>query len=53
MGATVIPFEYDEAKAFENGRVAVKKGRNWGYINAGNEIVEPFDSDEDPGMMSV
>ena len=42
----VIPPKYKEARQFEYGMAAVKKGRKYGFINAQDSTVIPFDYDE-------
>ena len=41
----VISPRYEDAAAFSEGLAAVKKDGKWGYINAENEVVVPFQYD--------
>ncbi|MBM4386253.1 MAG: WG repeat-containing protein [Deltaproteobacteria bacterium] len=41
-GAVVIPFRYEEARDFENGKARVKTGGKWIYIDGdGNKTTAP------------
>lgn len=39
---TVIPFEFDRARAFSDGLVAVAKNNKYGFVNKQGQIVIPY-----------
>jgi len=41
-GKVVIPFEYEDARDFSEGYVAVCKDGKWGYIDRNNNIIVDF-----------
>ena len=41
-GKTVIPFQYDNMRRYNEGLCAVELNGKWGYINKQNEVVIPF-----------
>ncbi|MDR1465366.1 MAG: WG repeat-containing protein [Oscillospiraceae bacterium] len=45
-GNLVIPCEYSEAAAFENGYARVEKDGKWGVIDKTGKVVVPLDYDE-------
>ena len=45
-GEAVIPIIYDYAMVkFSEGLLAVKKGNKWGYVDANNNVIIPFEYD--------
>ncbi len=38
-GEVVIPFQFDAARRFHDGRAAVKQGEHWQYINDSGKVV--------------
>ncbi len=41
-GKVIIPFEYEESKAFSEGLAAVKKNGKWGFIDNTGKVVITF-----------
>jgi hypothetical protein len=50
LGATVIPFIYDDAGAFLEGLAAVKLNNKWGFIDQTRKEIIPFIYDEIVGF---
>ena len=44
-GNVVVPFEYDEARAFVEGLAAVCKDGKWGFIDTDGKIIAPLEYD--------
>ncbi len=49
----IIPPTYEDMKPFSEGMIPVKKDGKWGYINAQNEVLIPFDFEEVNSFNSI